>query len=442
MNRNRKPKSPPPDVKPRDLDEESMVRQTRKYELITPLFGGGANPQEADPITVVRGPEVRGQLRFWWRATRGGLFDGDLEAMRRAEEAIWGSAAAKGKPGPSKVRIMISDVSSTSEFKRVQIRRRERWMEVDVGDPSSPYSYVAFPLRKMPDKPAAGLREEGIVFTLELMLTQKEVEVTLKGSRRIRLHLMDEIEAALWAWETFGGIGARTRRGFGALHLVAIDDQRQTPPSCDQVERWLQEGLKKYVTEGKWPKRVPHLLRDMRIVLTPAKGDGVEAWEHLFGRLRRFRQSRYPDSHGRPYGRSKWPEADTVRRVTDTYSPGHDPVHPVQGKAPRGRFGLPMIIQFRQDDVSCGDPQPATLQGAGHERYASRLILRPFLCSDGKAVGIACVLEGPADPPGGYVLKTVKGDFPVEAGLTQEEADEISPLKGKSDVLQAFLDYL
>ena len=34
-----------------------------------------------------------------------------------------------------------------------------------------------------------------------------------------------EIEAALWAWETFGGLGARTRRGFGALHLLEINGE-------------------------------------------------------------------------------------------------------------------------------------------------------------------------------------------------------------------------
>src|SRR5436190_2212651 len=67
------------------------IAQVREYRLITPLFGGGVNPREADPISVVRASEVRGHLRFWWRATRGGQFGGDLEKMKQAEDLLWGS---------------------------------------------------------------------------------------------------------------------------------------------------------------------------------------------------------------------------------------------------------------------------------------------------------------------------------------------------------------
>src|SRR5205085_1302593 len=37
----------------------------------------------------------------------------------------------------------------------------------------------------------------------------------------------DDVAAALWAWETFGGIGARTRRGFGALHCTNVQENGQ-----------------------------------------------------------------------------------------------------------------------------------------------------------------------------------------------------------------------
>src|SRR5205085_10778174 len=79
----------------------------RKYELITPLFGGGVKAGENDNITPISGKAIRGHLRFWWRATRGGQFNGDLEAMKAREAEIWGAASTINKPSPSQVQIEV-----------------------------------------------------------------------------------------------------------------------------------------------------------------------------------------------------------------------------------------------------------------------------------------------------------------------------------------------
>ncbi|HEU5375226.1 MAG TPA: type III-B CRISPR module RAMP protein Cmr1, partial [Ktedonobacteraceae bacterium] len=90
----------PPDIPPpetithRQLD---LIAQTREYQLITPLYGGGVTPGEADPVTIIRATEIRGHLRFWWRATRGGQFGDDVAAMQKREGEIWGKAYQKEK---------------------------------------------------------------------------------------------------------------------------------------------------------------------------------------------------------------------------------------------------------------------------------------------------------------------------------------------------------
>ncbi|MFQ5435195.1 MAG: type III-B CRISPR module RAMP protein Cmr1, partial [Anaerolineae bacterium] len=71
---------------------EGWITLEREYELITPLFGGGPTPGEVDPVTPIRGTEIRGQLRFWWRATRG-RGSSTLDKLRSEEERIWGSAS-------------------------------------------------------------------------------------------------------------------------------------------------------------------------------------------------------------------------------------------------------------------------------------------------------------------------------------------------------------
>ncbi len=89
-----------------------VVVHERKYELITPLFGGGVKAGETDPITVINGKSVRGQLRFWWRATRGGQFGklpDPITKLREAEVAIWGAASIEEKNLASKVEVTLQD---------------------------------------------------------------------------------------------------------------------------------------------------------------------------------------------------------------------------------------------------------------------------------------------------------------------------------------------
>lgn len=404
-----------PEVKARPHDS---IKQVRHYKLITPLFGGGVEPNRADPITIVRGTEVRGHLRFWWRATRGGQFDGSPEAMRRAEEAIWGSAAAKDKPGPSDVVVSVAILNRGRPFTVKDSKGRP---VRNIGAVNSPYSYVAFPLRDDESNPPV---LENVEFELRIRYPSKWEK---------------DVRAALWAWETFGGLGARTRRGFGALQLISVDGQPERLPARDQARAWVSRGLEEHVDTGRFPKDVTHLSQSAAFVLVPRRGQSteVEVWRYLFDRLRDFRQARHRDSHDRPYGRSKWPEADEVRRLTNTYPPKHKPRHSMQ-KFPRGQFGLPIIFHFKDR----GDPPETRLRGADHERFASALLLRPIACADG-AVGLALRLESPDVPPSGYVLACDDGDHTVQVhGLTQSEADEIEPLNGEPDVIQAFLQDL
>src|SRR5260370_9973451 len=91
----KQPTTPPPQVTPKR--DETIITQVREYELITPLFGGGVTPNEADPVTPIRGTEIRGHLRFWWRACRGGNaeFNGALPKMKKAERELWRTPATE-----------------------------------------------------------------------------------------------------------------------------------------------------------------------------------------------------------------------------------------------------------------------------------------------------------------------------------------------------------
>jgi CRISPR-associated protein Cmr1 len=428
------PPLPPVVVQP----QEKVITQRREYQLITPLFGGGVEPSEADPITAIRGPGVRGQLRFWWRACRGGRFDGDLREMKRHEDKLWGST-----DGPSQVQIAVTSTPGRP-LREVPRPQGDR---IHIGAPASPYGYVAFPLN---DKPRASVME-GITFTLTITFCDTDKA---------------EVEAALWAWETFGGVGARTRRGFGALRLTKIDGDpnRDVPPANQQgVEQWLRTKLTQHVVEGRWPDKVPHIPQNTSMVsVTRSSGSADDAWKTLIKALKNFRQerppNRGPNGNQRP-GRNRWPEADTIRALVGQSHPRHaTPVTRVR-KFPRAAFGLPLNFQFKDGDKygnANGDPRKTALQLAHHDRLASPLVLRPLACQDGQAYGLALVLQGTGlskevlaqeqlvlstqeGPRGRWLIDKDDVHLMVEeaAALTKKDGQ---PLLGNtSDVIVAFL---
>lgn len=57
--------------------------------------------------------------------------------------------------------------------------------------------------------------------------------------------LGNEIEAALWAWINFGGLGARTRRGCGSLYCETFSPKEQEV-SKERFDQWFKEKICQY----------------------------------------------------------------------------------------------------------------------------------------------------------------------------------------------------
>jgi len=396
-----------------------FVEEVREYELITPLFGGGVTPGSSDEVTTIRGTEIRGQFRFWWRATRGGLSGGNLDRMREMEGMIWGRVGGGAVRTPSQVDIAV-EVTKGGREKKVFTSRNSR---TSVLDEWRKLSYLLWPLQPQDDRPAGKLHDE-VAFKLHI---------------RFPADLREDVDAALWAWETFGGIGARTRRGFGAVKLVAVNGVKADLPYAPDAQEWILEGLRRHIvakgTNGglAWPGGVPHLSRSPRMKVTRPLETPRKAWEVLIDRLRAFRQSR---GRGGSRGRSDWPEAEAVREIV--FGRRRNAGAPFVKKFPRAAFGLPIEFHLR------GETDAELVPESGYNRLASPLILRPLACREG-AVGVALILDGTSLPPGNLILKCEKTQCPVEANLTPQEARHIRPLRGKknpTDVLGAFLESL
>lgn len=441
------------DIEPQWKDDrESYIKQERTYRLITPLFGGGVNPNEHDEITVIRGTEVRAQLRFWWRACRAAAYD--LKTLKAREDLIWGRAYKKGDTPPrhgETVQIVVQADEKRTAIKPYDKRSYPK-------QPPVP-SYAAFPLQ--PSQEDRRLRnpykeiQDDISFQLTLSFPKKYEE---------------DIEAALWAWETFGGIGARTRRSFGALELLHIKDDKggdeqihPIPADRQAAKDLLTEMLILHVSEGTIAhKDVPHLTRNTKFDLIYPKNDKnvrdesevIKAWSASIAKLAAFRKMGNVRTGNDRFAASRWPEATAIRALTDNRQQDNkDRQARFRDKFPRAFFGLPIIFHFPDEHID------ATLQGKGTEqsRLASPLIIRPLACQNGRALGLALLLEGCNLPPGELELIWDKEDKQSRQvrRATEEvkaliQADEmrhlgLPPLKKEENaqkaLLEAFINY-
>ncbi len=409
----------PPEVTPKQREE--VITQVREYQLITPLYGGGVAPGEADPLTVIRGSEIRGHLRFWWRACRGGQYGGNPTAIKQAEDTLWGAASTKQGGSPSQVHIQIEADTVPEDAKEAPFfinKDGKLRPDEDVAP-----AYAAFPLQPSDKEFRARVPFKTVCSNVSFKLT-----ISFPSAQQ------KDVESTIRVWETFGGIGARTRRGFGALCLVSVDGVPNTdlpPSSREGAIAWMRHLLEQSVVVGANPVGVPHLEPTMQFKITASSQDAKAAWKRLIQRLVSFRQAR-----NGPRGRSYWPEPEAIRQITTRRYSDHP------RKFPRAAFGLPIIFHFK--DADRGEPADQTLQGAqeGTERLASPLILRPLVCKDNRAVGLALLLEGSRIPPPGGIILDSDPTTIVDTQLTPAEATAIPVLLGQTDVLLAFMNYL
>ena len=347
-------------------------------QLVTPMYGGGVRAGEVDKAMPIRASGIRGQLRFWWRLLNG---KGNSQEIFRDECELWGGIANSG-PTTSKVSLRVACEAAASFVEKRDV---------------PPYVLIL----EASDDPK--LLAPGYSFKLLLDFTQATDE------QRSQV-----IQCLRW-WASFSGVGARTRRGLGAIK-ASSDDVNLQPVSSTEVE-----GLGGQMTVG------------------PPKRDVEQAWKDAVGALESFRQGQgvgRKGGKGRPGG-SNWPEADAIRGLADA---GNSAPVGKEGIFPRAAFGLPIVFQFK-GEKHLDD----TLEGEDCERMASPLILRPYF--DGRGYrSMALLLPSWEQRISVAVTMKKRGSvglaWPSDAGNRERRAEEVSPMRSRgSDPLTAFMRY-
>lgn len=229
------------------LPADMRFQEVRKYRLLTPLIGGGWEPFVNDLQMPIRGGTIRGLLRFWWRATCGNRFGG-LEQMRVAEMAVWGNTA---KSSLIEVRVEVEDA--------IESKLKPTHEAKDKPNGKVVPAYISWPLNPPKERPN----------DIKKVLPELQFTLRLRYPREFEgRDLEEEVKLTLWAFEFFGGVGARTRRGAGAICRMA-DDGKAFYSKQDLDWGWSR--VKSY----PWPDGVPYLDATLKTRLVKA------SWSNL-----------------------------------------------------------------------------------------------------------------------------------------------------------------
>lgn len=451
-------------------------------QTITPIIGGGVDKHEPDRLDGVRVPGLRGQLRGWLRlllpqatsakerfqreARLFGRPGGDEGAAAvkpgQAREKPGGDEELLGKSpvslwieGPREARVGKIEPAGYHEFdgSRGQFRILPQWTL------DKRLAYGLFPLqrdsRALASIAGGGARAQNTpthpvktrcTFTLRLRLASPEP----RTKEEVELLLL-----CLWAFLTFGGLGGRTTRGFGALRIESCQASGSAWPqdpfwtALFQEPKDLNDARARLGQVWRALRERDAALAHAAVLLGPSAASAANAHAELLDGLRHFRQGegqgRRPKNPltNRP-GLSFWPEPMGLRLIHNVRGKHSPPPGLRRDKLsfPRAAFGLPIIAKFKDRDEERANSE---LVPEGGGRWPSPVRLHPLPCAGQKALPMLLVLPPSQRPIRIKVNKDGLDTFPVKY-LGQGASEPNNPLgrhlQVGGDGVDAYVDWL
>ncbi|WP_349432705.1 type III-B CRISPR module RAMP protein Cmr1 [Methylomarinum sp. Ch1-1] len=178
-----------------------------QYEIVTPMFIGGAHQNDEPEI---RPPSVKGALRFWWRAQQWGdclkSNEGNahlaLKALYRDEAKLFGAAARDDAYGQGLFQLRLKQIDPQGTEKK--------WPKNnDAG---------------------AGFLGYGLDATRNgqphrWAIKQGKFTVCLSLKPAISSDQVQQLQHSLMLFGLLGGLGSRARRGFGSVAITSLNEK-------------------------------------------------------------------------------------------------------------------------------------------------------------------------------------------------------------------------
>ncbi|MEW6243536.1 MAG: type III-B CRISPR module RAMP protein Cmr1 [Bacillota bacterium] len=368
---------------------KNKVRQCLDISVILPLFGGGPEPRTVVAVEPVRPASVRGHLRYWWRVLYGVSFQSP-DKLFEQERELWGSAETFGQV---ELSVRVTDRGTDTTCSQLAGTPHPRT------GPGLGYFLFPFAAEKATNTPEA-VGKMGIKFSLTLEFPTAYTSA---------------LENTLKAWLTFGGIGARTRRGCGALS----GPQQYLPPHAPpDLEKWLSS----LCAHDPVQSPATTLLHGSSLLLGPKCSNAMEAWEQLARFWAAFRKGHVAGVPYQPMSGGHWSDYGTLATLSSAKTK--------RVRLNKPYLGLPIIYQEVRGARFKGSLEP-TCSG----RMASPVILKPIVLQDKSVRPALLVLRAPE--PEGVRLRETGAYYDLVANLGDEVLKRLGGVGPLGAVIEA-----
>ena len=332
------------------------------YRVVTPMFCGGADPDDASARPEIRAQSFKGILRFWWRALAWSSYGAKLGAIQEKEVWLFGDAVTSG----SRVKIDLKAISNPEvALKDSVLRVGLNGPVVGEGARYLGYGVMEAFARRANDTQAGQL-------TRPCILPGSTFVVRLRCKAEIDADL-DLVKKALSAAGTVGGMGAKSRKGYGSLNLVSLrvngEEQWNAPTSMTELGDKIRT-LTTRAGDSPLPKYTAFDSNTRHVLVSGANADPLDLLDKIGRELIRYRS---------------WGRAAQIfgsRQPSEkNFQDDHDLMKDVgRGNAPKGHprriaFGLPHNYgRRREDQVGPADNR--------NDRRASPIFVHIHECGD------------------------------------------------------------
>lgn len=229
-----------------------MTRTPLAYNLsfATPAFVGDAAQQ-----AQWRTPPIKALIRQWWRVVKapqvGFSVDGP-DGLRAAENNLFGSASDNNSH-QSLVKLRLKDWAAGQLSNTAWPRREIDQIQVGQGRVRADV-YLGFG----PIAPASRNlgRPEPTVERLAIdPQANQRNELSVLFARTVTGSQIDEVRQAIRLASWFGGIGSRSRNGWGSITFQG-DSIPRLPPSPDDLTAYCQPFRGCFTTDRDWPHAI------------------------------------------------------------------------------------------------------------------------------------------------------------------------------------------
>jgi CRISPR-associated protein Cmr1 len=230
-----------------------MTHIIAHYRAVTPLFLGGAeNTAEAE----LRPASIKGALRFWWRALQWGTVD-TVAALKEKESDLFGSSEVREektpagktlyKGGQARFLLTITEHQHPDPLPVGDILSKDGSSAVlasskptdRVGDGAR---YLGYGLMEAFD----GKNTKGGRLTRPCIAAPFAFTVRIAFRKDVGDQEIEEIKNALKLLGLCGGLGSRSRRGWGSLTLTKLENEHgdaiwNAPTTFDEFVSKIKE---------------------------------------------------------------------------------------------------------------------------------------------------------------------------------------------------------